>query len=162
MRVSDPFTVASVLLVAVPDRARQLAPWLRAIGEPVHYALAVVEPDRLTPEPACDVIVIDGESVADDLVREELLRRACDPFLTSLYVCKRMPSEEEVQLALTWPSDFIEQGWEFKDRLRRRVQSLALAPWRRATAARLLAERLGDRRLRVLPRAAGRASEPHR
>ena len=160
--MSDLYPVASVLLVAVPDRARMLAPWLRAVGEMARFGLEVRAPDQLEPEPerTCDVVVLDGESVADDEAREELMRWACDPLLTSLYIFKRMPSEEEVELALTWPSDFIQQGWRFGDRLRRRVQFVALAPWRQSMALRLEAERLGDRRLRVLPRPAERDPEP--
>ena len=94
-----------------------LAPWLRAVGEMARFGLEVRAPDQLEPEPerTCDVVVLDGESVADDEAREELMRWACDPLLTSLYIFKRMPSEEEVELALTWPSDFIQQGWRFGD-----------------------------------------------
>jgi hypothetical protein len=109
-----------------------------------------------------DVIVVDGESIESDAQRADVLRRIREYphcFATTLYVCNRLPSRLEAEQALAGADDVVCQGWELGDRVRRRVQSVALAPWRRAAALRLEAERLGDQRLRVVRPApdAGRA-----
>src|SRR5690606_4078997 len=62
----------------------------------------------------------------------------------------RIPTDGEVQQAFAWANGTIEQGHDFGDRLRRHVQNIALAPWRRSMALRAEAERLGDRRLHVV------------
>lgn len=147
--------VANVLLVATPERARELAPWLRVVGQPVRYALEVVAPCSANPrpDPAWGVIVVDGDSIATDAEREETLRRMTGQlFATMLYIAQHDASDPGIERdqAFVWASDLIWQGWEFGDRLRRRVQEIALAPWLRSMALRAEAERLGDRRLRVV------------
>lgn len=154
-------SVARVLLVALEARAAELAPSLRVIGEPARYELECVAPSRAhpSPDPTWSVLVLDGPSIAED-DREPLLRRMSgQPFSTLLYIPNRLPSESEVQQAFAWTNGTIEQGWNFGDRLRRHVQNIALAPWRRAMALRAEAERLGDRRLRVVRFADVDASE---
>lgn len=144
-------TVASVLLVAVTARQRALAPALRAWGEPVRYAVEFADPSDIPTSGYWNVIVIDGESIPTDDAREKLLRAMSEhTFATVLYVANRLPSDVETAQAFGWASDIICQGWQFAERLRRRVQSVALAPWRASTALRMEAERLGDRRLRVV------------
>lgn len=146
-------SVARVLLVAVEARALELAPSLRVVGAPVRYDLDRAEPALARPcaEPTWSVVVIDGASIAADDEREQLLQRMSgQPFGALLYIVNRLPGDAEVQQAFAWADDAIEQGWGFEDRLRRRVQSVALAPWRRSMAARAEAERLGDRRVRVV------------
>jgi hypothetical protein len=152
---SDNPSVARVLLVAVPARQRELAPWLRAVGQPVRYDLDLVEPSSAAPrlDPAWSVIVVDGDSIATDAERESVLRRMREQqFASVLYVAQQAASDPGVERdqAFAWASDTILQGWELGDRLRRRVQEIALAPWRRSMALRSEAERLGDRRLRVV------------
>lgn len=145
-------SVAQVLLVAHPSRQRALEPALRVEREEVDYALHLAAPDDVPPEPPADVIVIDGESFLDDRSRLCLLRRVGQRprRATVLYVCSRLPLESELDYAGVWADDFIYPGWAHAERVRRRVQVVALAPWRRSAALRDLAERLGDRRLRVL------------
>lgn len=161
--MSDFPSVASVLLIAIPARSRELAPWLRVVGQPVRYTLEVLEPSaaRPRPDPAWSVIVIDGDSVATDAEREEILRRmAGQLFATTLYIAQHAAHDPDVERdqAFTWANDLIWQGWELGDRLRRRVQEIAIAPWLRSMALRAEAERLGDRRVRVV-RPAGRWTE---
>lgn len=169
--MADTPKVAAVLLVAVASRRRLLASSLRVVGEPVAYELDPIEPqhleDALTRERRrADVILIDGESVAEDRERERLLRTAymhADRLSTVLYLSTRLPSHEEAEFSLVWADDIIFPGWQFGDRLRRRIQAIALAPWRRSVALRLEAERRGDRCLRVIrPRSDGGEPVPER
>lgn len=144
-------SVASVLLVAVEARHRELAPWLRVVGEPVRYRLELIEPESVPSRGPWNVIVVDGDSIPSDDTRDETLRMMSQESLAAvLYIANRLPSKIELAQAFAWASDTIEYGWDFGDRLRRRVQSIALAPWRASTALRMEAERLGDRRLRVV------------
>ncbi|MCC6876640.1 MAG: hypothetical protein IT378_20220 [Sandaracinaceae bacterium] len=73
---------------------------------------------------------------------------------TLLYVCRRAPSRVELEHASLWCDDLIGDEGPFGPRLRRRVQALALAPWRRALVARVEAERRGQARLRLVRGAA--------
>ncbi|MCC6876078.1 MAG: hypothetical protein IT378_17350 [Sandaracinaceae bacterium] len=147
--------VASVLLVAHELREPLLRPWLRVVGEPVGYALEVTRPEDLLPllrarTGLWDVVLVDGESLCSDDDREELLRAlrfSPERVATLLYVCTARPSEAEVHGALAWSDDQIGQGGELGRRLQRRVQCVALAPWRRAMAARA---RPSTRRLRLV------------
>lgn len=145
-------SVARVLLVAVSAREPELVPWLRVVGEPVRYDLECRDPAAAnpSPDPALSVMVLDGSSIRED-EREAVLRRmSAQQFSTLLYLPSRLPSEAEVQQAFAWANGTIEQGHDFGDRLRRHVQNIALAPWRRSMALRAEAERLGDRRLHVV------------
>jgi hypothetical protein len=162
--------VARVLLVAVPPRSRELAPMMRATGELVSYAIDPMHPRaafvnaRAGGVLSCKwpVVVVDGESIAGEDELEELLimlRRSTEYVANVLYIANRLPSNGEAELAFAWADDVIERGRRFGDRLRRRVQTLALAPWRCSMALRLEAERMGDRRLRVLRPLVGRAAE---
>lgn len=156
-------TVASVLLLAVESRAQRLLPWLRVIGEPVRYALDAMAPEELPAESSrWDVIVIDGESTADDALRLRVLQRTArgpHRLCTTLYVCNRLASDTELEHAGTWADDVVLSGWQLGERVRRRVQAIALAPWRRATALRLEAQRRGDERLRIVQPAADESSQ---
>ena len=145
-------SVARVLLVAHPSRQRELEPSLRVEREEVGYAVRFAAPDDVPSEPTADVIVVDGESFLDDRSRLCFLRRVGQRprRATVLYVCSRLPLESELDYAGVWADDFIYPGWAQPERVRRRVQVVALAPWRRSVALRELAERLGDRKLRVL------------
>lgn len=153
--------VARVLLVALPARSRVLTPAMCSACEPVTYAIEAVHPRvafvnaRAGGRSACrwPLVVVDGESFTDEDALEDLLpmlRTHCDLVASILYISRRLPSERDAELAFTWADDAIEPGWRFEDRLRRRVQLAALAPWRRSMGLRLEAERLGDRRLHVL------------
>ncbi len=158
-------SVARVLLIAHPARERELAPWLGARGAPVGYALEKVTPEDAVRalEGVWDVIVVDGESLCDDDDREALLRAVRvrpEHFATLLYVCTRLPSEDEIEAAFLWADDQLSAGWRFGQRLQRRVTSLALAPWRSTLALRQWAERLGDRRLRLVGGAAKERARP--
>lgn len=152
--MTQPIHVASVLLIASKARRRRLVPSLRVVGEPVGYSLEVRGPAELCePRAGWDVIVIDGESMLDDGQRAEVLRHAALPahrFATTLYLCNRLPSELEVEQALASADDLVWQGRDTGDRVRRRVQTAALAPWRRACLLRLEAERRGERCLRLV------------
>ncbi len=148
--------VARVLLVAHPARQEELASWLRVEEtDEARYELRVCTPETLAAEPACDVIVIDGESLPREPSRFALTlvhqagHRPRDASV--VYVCSRLPSEQELDLARTWADDYVYAGWAQADRVRRRVQLVALAPWRRSRALRRYAETLGNARLRVLP-----------
>ncbi|HJL20077.1 MAG TPA: hypothetical protein RMH99_30710 [Sandaracinaceae bacterium LLY-WYZ-13_1] len=146
-------TVAQVLLVAHPSRQRELEPYLHVRDEDVAYDLCSVALDEVPTELAVwDVVVVDGASFLDDSARLRVLRDlGRRPRLTSvLYVCSRLPLETELAYAGFWCDDLIYPGWAHPERVRRRVQVVALAPWRRAAAARRRAEQLGDERLRVL------------
>lgn len=148
-------SVARVLLIATPARQRELAPWLRVVGHPVRYDLDLVTPLMAEPrrEPTWNVIVIDGDSIPTETERESLLRRMTfQSWATTLYVAQHaaLDPDAERDLAFAWASDTIWQGWQLGDRLRRRVQEIALAPWLRSMACREEAERLGNRRLRLI------------
>lgn len=154
-------TVASVLLVAARPRQDELASALHVSGEPVRYDLELAEPGALPSGGYWNVIVVDGESIPNDGVRVDLLREAAQHrFTTVLYVASRFPSDTETAQAFAWASDVILQGWRFADRLGCRVASVAFAPWRAATALRLEAVRLGDRRLRIVRTSAAVRAEP--
>lgn len=150
--MSNRTNVASVLLVATAERQRVVAPWLKVVGEPVGYTLERVPPaDVQSFGGPHDLILIDGESVPDDADRESLLRRSKQyRFASLLYLCNPLPSDREIEQALAWADDVIQQDWQVGDRVRRRVQTIALAPWRRTVALRMEATRKGDRRLRVV------------
>jgi hypothetical protein len=164
---SNRLRVASVLLVVHELRERLLLPWLRVVGEPVGYSLETARPhEALELAQATtswwDVILVDGESIDSDARREELLRVLRfhrDRLATLLYVCTRQPSDAEAQNALIWTDDQIGQGWEFGRRLQRRVQCVALAPWRRSVALRAEAELRGAGRLRLVAREASVRNE---
>jgi len=154
--------VARVLLVAHPSRQAELGGWLRVpaegvAGEGVGYELHLATPEAVPFERSWDhswdVVVLDGESVSDDQTRRGLLRRLGQrPREASiLFVCSRLPGERELEDAAMWADDFIYSGWAQAERVRSRVQVVALAPWRRAAALRRRAEAAGDARLRVLP-----------
>ncbi len=145
-------TVAEVLLVAQPSRQRELAPCLRVEAEDVRYAVRVAAPAEVGADPGADVVLIDGESFIEDRSRLGFLRRvgARPRRATILYVCSRVPLESELDYAGAWADDFVYPGWAHAERVRRRVQVVALAPWRRASALRERAERLGERRLRLV------------
>ncbi|HMO96929.1 MAG TPA: hypothetical protein PKD27_12490 [Tepidiformaceae bacterium] len=154
-------SVASVLLVAAPPRQDELASALHVSDEPVRYDLELAEPGAPPSGGYWNVIVVDGESIPTDDARVELLRETAEHrFAAVLYVASRIPSDTESAQAFAWASDVILQGWRFADRLRRRVASVALAPWRAATALRLEAVRLGDRRLRIVRTSAAVRAEP--
>lgn len=162
--MNEPIHVASVLLVASKSRRRRLLPWLGVVGEPVAYTLEERAPAEL-PEcgPSWDVIVVDGESIPSDAARAEVLHRTTLPahrFATTLYVCNRLPTDTEREQALAWADDVVEQGREAGDCIRRRVQAVALAPWRRACLRRLEAERRGAGHLRLVHPAREEVSEP--
>lgn len=117
--------------------------------EPGDFLAALSKADA----PPSEVIVIDGESLRDDLERELVMRTARaraegDP--TILYIYVRIPGDHEVEIALRFADDVIFQGWDFPVRLQRRVQTVTLAPWRRAMATRIRAMKMGNRRLKVL------------
>lgn len=158
--MDEPTSVACVLLVATDARARALAPWFTVDGEPVRYTLDTMSPAEASMSVASsirawDLIVLDGESVGDDALRDQLfaeLRAHRGGLVTLLFVCTPRPSSAELRQALGWADDHLTQGWEFGLHLRRRVQSVALAPWRRSLALRVEAELRGDRRLRLVHR----------
>lgn len=159
--------VSQVLLVAHPSRQLELAGWLRADrrADEASYGLHPVSPDDVPVVLlAWDVVVIDGESFMTSTARERLLRRiAEEPQGASiLYVCGRLPLEDELAQARAWADDFIYPGWAQPERVRRRVEVVALAPWRRAAALRREAEERGDARLAVLPSSSSTAAAPHR
>lgn len=146
-------SVARVLLVAHPSRQRQLAPWLEVEGEPVSYAVERLTPLEVHGPAGWDVIVVDGESFPDERERLALLRRLDRPrprVSSVVFVCSRLPLERELEQAAVFCDDWILPGWAYPERVRRRVQVIALAPWRRQIALRHRAEQLGDERLRVL------------
>ncbi len=145
--------VAQVLLVAHRCRRRELARCLYVEGEEVCYALDWAAPEEAPRAVGWDVIVVDGESFPDDRARLRLLRRVGErPRAAAvLYVCSRLPTETEIAHAGLLADDFVYPGWAHLERVRRRVQLVALTPWRRAMALRRRAEQLGDRRLAVLP-----------
>lgn len=154
-------TVAQVLFIAAPSRQRELAPHLRADGLSVDYALDLVTPRELPETLRWDVVVIDGESLVDARERARVLRiAAAGGFVTTLYVCSRLPFEDEMEQALGCADDFVYPGWAFPERVARRVQAIALAPWRRSMALRMRAERDGDPKLRVLSPAEPAAAPP--
>lgn len=156
MSARTPLDVASVLLVAIEARQRDLAPWLRVMGEPVRYRLERVAPGAEPSGGPWNVIVVDGDSIPTVDAREEVLATMSrEPFAVVLYIASRLPSDIEVDRALAWATDLILQDADLGDRLRRRVQAVALAPWRASSALRWEAQRLGDRRLRVVSPAAG-------
>lgn len=150
-------SVAQVLLVAHPSRRGQLGPWLEVEGEPVGYTLECRAPADVYAAAkwdgaTWDVIVVDGESFPDERERLALLRRLDErPRVTSIvFVCSRLPLERELEHASIFCDDWILPGWAHPERVRRRLQVIALAPWRRQMALRRRAEQLGDERLRVL------------
>ncbi|MCA9607914.1 MAG: hypothetical protein KC619_20030 [Myxococcales bacterium] len=128
--------VARVLLVAHPARQETLAACLRVVGEAVTYELQLAEPAHAPLDRPWDVIVIDGESVAAEPERLRVLRLARrQPRATVLYVCSRLPHARELEHAAL-ADDYVYSGWAESDRVRRRVQVVALAPWRRGVEAR--------------------------
>lgn len=144
-------TVASVLLLATETRRRHVQPWLGVVGEPVGYALEALDPSEL-PElgRSWDVIVVDGLSCASGAQRARVLRRASQPphrFASTIYLAG---SSEDGERALSWAHDVVAVGAQQGERLRRRVQGIALAPWRRSLTLRLEAERRGPQRLRLV------------
>lgn len=145
--------VAQVLLVAHASRLAELAGWLRVEGEEVGYTLHLAGPREVPDASAWDVVVVDGESLVDDRTRLALLRRLASPPRSAavLYVCGCLPLDSEIEHATAWADDLVYSGWAQPERVRRRVQVVALAPWRRSKALRRAAESLGDRRLCVLP-----------
>lgn len=144
--------VARVLLVAHPSRRRQLTPWLIVEGEPVGYSLEHEVPDVAATASEWDVIVVDGESFPDERGRLALLRRLDErPRVSAVvYVCSRLPLDREIEHASRYCDDWILPGWAHPERVRRRIQVIALAPWRRQLAVRLRAERMGEARLQVV------------
>lgn len=133
---SDRPVVARVLLVAHPARQPALAECLHVVGEAVTYALHLAEPASAPLDQPWDVIVIDGESVASEPERIRVLRLARTPSRASvLYVCSRLPHARELEHAAL-ADDYVYSGWAQADRVRRRVQVVALAPWRRVTENR--------------------------
>ncbi len=140
--------VASVLLVAAEPRQGLIAPWLCVVGQPVAYGLDVRAPEEVARlRRSWDVIVIDGESIPADDERANLLRRTSrhpHTFATVLFLFSRSPSDVEVRQAMAWADDVIRRGEELEDRLHRRVQAIALAPWRRASGLRLEDARRDD------------------
>lgn len=147
--------VAWVALIAHQCRQQELAPLLKVQGEPVDYGLELIEPANTPAKVGCDVIVIDGGSFVDADERGRVLRRVGQSRLdgvSTIYVSSRLPCEREIEEAWFWVDDLIEPGWRFGERLRRRVQTLALAPWRHSRRVRLRAERAGALRLCVFPR----------
>ena len=128
--------VARVLLVAHSTRQMALAACLRVVGEAVTYELQVAEPARAPLDRSWDVIVVDGESVADEPERLRVLRLARrQPKASVLYVCSRLPHARELEHAAL-ADDSVYSGWAEADRVRRRVQVVALAPWRRVVETR--------------------------
>lgn len=146
-------SVARVLLVAHPSRHAQLASWLDVEDEPepVTYVLDCMAPGEPRPQRWWwDVVVVDGESFPDERARLELLREFERPRTVSvIYVLSRLLLERELEHAALFCDDWTLPD---PDRVCRRVQVVALAPWRRERALRLRAQQLGDGRLRVLPR----------
>ncbi|HJL15505.1 MAG TPA: hypothetical protein RMH99_07620 [Sandaracinaceae bacterium LLY-WYZ-13_1] len=152
----SPPAVGSVLLVASEMRRDELEPALRVVGAPVTYEVEVLDPARAagtlrSSEGTWDVVIVDGVSTASDEEREALLRAArLNHYAAILYVASRLPTEEETQQAFAWADDTVAAGWCFEERLRRRVQSIALAPWRRVETVRAARAQLGGRRLRLV------------
>ena len=123
--------VARVLLVAHAARQPALAAHLYVSGEAAAYALHFAEPASARLAEPWDVIVVDGESVADEPERLRVLRLARrQPRASVLYVCSRLPHAHELEHAAL-ADDYVLSGWAQADRVRRRVQLVALAPWRR-------------------------------
>lgn len=135
---------ASVLLVASEARSSGLASLLRdrVAGQSpaTGYRLEVLAPDAVPDSGSSwEVVVIDGESVADEASRRRVFARVSRPphlFATILFVCSPAPSEQELEHALAWADDLIYDGWEQGERVRRRVQVVVLAPGRRLHALR--------------------------
>lgn len=143
---------AQVLLVAHASRWAELVSLLAALEqEGVRFHQVLPEEVPVVTH-AWEVVVIDGESLVDARQRRALLRAlAREPrSATVLFVCGRRPSQGEIEDATALADDHIRAGWEAKQ-LCRRVRALALAPLRRARAARQAVEQLGAARLRVLP-----------
>ncbi|HJL14538.1 MAG TPA: hypothetical protein RMH99_02710 [Sandaracinaceae bacterium LLY-WYZ-13_1] len=156
-------TVARILLVAHASRQRELSACLHVRDEDVAYTLRHASLDDVPlAVDAWDVIVVDGASFLDDGARLRLLRQLGrrPRRATILYVCSRLPLETELAYAGFWCDDLVYPGWAQPERIRRRVQVVALAPWRRAAAARRLAEQRGDRRLRALTVPSSEREEP--
>lgn len=154
-----PSEVAGVLLVASDERRSMLEPAFQVIGAPVRYGLDVLSPERTGWPPAdsgrerWDVVVVDGPSLRGGAELDGVLAWMSLPphdFSTVVYVCSGSTSEHEVLAQRHRVDDVVRDDAELVERLRRRVQLVALAPWRRSCALRAHAERLGDRRLRVL------------
>ena len=125
-----------MLLVAHPSRRRQLTPWLTVEGEPVgysleHYSLEDEVSDVAAGASEWDVIVVDGESFPDERGRLALLRRLDErPRVSAVvYVCSRLPLDREIEHASRYCDDWILPGWAHPERVRRRIQVIALAPW---------------------------------
>src|SRR5690348_14208508 len=133
--------VASVLLVATHARRIELRRWLRAVRVPVAYDLAAIEPDEvawLGSSNSFDLVVIDGASIEADDARELLLRHVRvhpEQFAALLYICRYRAREPELAQAFLWADDLIGPD-EAGPTLQRRVQAIALAPWRRSLALR--------------------------
>jgi len=123
-------------------------------GEGAQYKLHLATAEAVPFDDAWDVVVLDGESLFDDEQRLELMRRLHEQLrggASILFVCSRLPREQELTDAKAWADDFIYSGWAEAERVQKRVQLVALAPWRRSVALRRHAEEAGDTRLRVLP-----------
>lgn len=166
-------SVAEVVLVAHPSRWEALARVLGPLaGEGVALRWASVDAiegvrggEGVAAMQVSDLCVLDGESLSSEAERRRVLGSLARApgVATVLYVSSRLPSDAELDDARVWADDLVYPGWAYAERVRCRVRALALAPSRRASAARRLAAARGDGRgvpLRVLPGGKAEGREP--